>query len=97
MVRTQVYLTERERSELAALAKATGKKQSELIREAVDRLIEQSIAKRPLFRSEKEARRLWQTRLPHYEECDLRIRIHSDEQASDVAGRVAEQLNTAGV
>ncbi|KKK93431.1 hypothetical protein LCGC14_2692950 [marine sediment metagenome] len=46
MVRTQVYLTERERKELAALAKATGKKQSELIREAVDRLIEQSVAKR---------------------------------------------------
>lgn len=45
MVRTQVYLTERERGELAALAKATGKKQSELIREAVDRLIEQCAAK----------------------------------------------------
>ncbi len=46
MVRTQLYLTERERDELAALAAATGKKQSELIREAVDRLIEQSSAKR---------------------------------------------------
>ncbi len=46
MVRTQLYLTERERDELAALAQATGKKQSELIREAVDRLIEQSTAKR---------------------------------------------------
>jgi len=46
MVRTQVYLTEKERDELAALAEATGKKQSELIREAVDRLIEQSSAKR---------------------------------------------------
>ena len=46
MVRTQVYLTRKERDELAALAKATGKKQSELIREAVDRLIQQSAAKR---------------------------------------------------
>ena len=46
MVRTQVYLTEREREELAALAKATGKKQSELIRQAVDDLIAQSVAKR---------------------------------------------------
>lgn len=42
MERTQIYLTKRERAELAALAKATGKKQSELIREAVDRLISDS-------------------------------------------------------
>ena len=41
MVRTQIYLTERQRDELAAIAKAVGKKQSELIREAVDRLIDQ--------------------------------------------------------
>lgn len=41
MIRTQIYLTERERSSLLALAKASGKKQSELIREAVDRLIAQ--------------------------------------------------------
>jgi predicted DNA-binding protein len=42
MVRTQVYLTERERDSLAAIADATGKRQSELIREAVDCLIENS-------------------------------------------------------
>ncbi len=42
MVRTQVYLTERQRKALAALAKAGGKKQSELIREAIDYLIDQS-------------------------------------------------------
>ena len=41
MVRTQIYLTERQRDELAAIAKAGGKRQSELIREAVDRLIDQ--------------------------------------------------------
>ena len=41
MVRTQIYLTERQRNELADIAKTAGKKQSELIREAVDRLIEQ--------------------------------------------------------
>ena len=41
MVRTQIYLTERERKALIALSAATGKKKSELIREAVDRLIEQ--------------------------------------------------------
>ena len=42
MVRTQIYLTERQKEELAAIAKTVGKKQSELIREAVDQLIEQS-------------------------------------------------------
>jgi hypothetical protein len=42
MIRTQVYLTKAERKELAALSDATGKKQSELIRQAVDNLLEQS-------------------------------------------------------
>ena len=42
MIRTQIYLTERQRDELAAIAKVVGKRQSELIREAVDRLIEQA-------------------------------------------------------
>jgi len=41
MIRTQLYLTEHQRDELAAIAKIAGKKQSELIREAVDRLIDQ--------------------------------------------------------
>lgn len=40
MVRTQIYLTEEERGSLSALAKATGKKQAELIREAVDQFVE---------------------------------------------------------
>ena len=42
MVRTQIYLTEHQRAELEALSKTMGKKQSELIREAVDRLIDQA-------------------------------------------------------
>lgn len=42
MVRTQVYLTERQRDELVSIAKTLGKKQSELIREAVDQLIDQA-------------------------------------------------------
>lgn len=41
MVRTQIYLTEQQRDELATMAKSAGKKQSELIREAIDRLINQ--------------------------------------------------------
>ena len=40
MVRTQIYLTEKEKTGLGELAKSTGKKQAELIRMAVDRLIE---------------------------------------------------------
>ena len=42
MIRTQVYLTERQRTELEAISRSSGKKQSELIREAVDRLIDQA-------------------------------------------------------
>ncbi len=40
MVRTQIYLTEHQRGELNAIAKTDKKTQSELIREAVDLLIE---------------------------------------------------------
>lgn len=39
MVRTQIYLTEREKSALEAMARRTGKTQSELIREAIDAMI----------------------------------------------------------
>ncbi len=42
MVRTQIYLTEDQREELAIIAKSSGKKQSELIREAIDRFIGES-------------------------------------------------------
>ena len=41
MVRTQIYLTQRQRDHLAAMARAVGKKRSELIRDAIDRLIEE--------------------------------------------------------
>ena len=40
MVRTQIYLTKEERVGLNNMSEATGKKQSELIREAVDRFLE---------------------------------------------------------
>ncbi len=39
MIRTQIYLTEQERDGLRALAAESGKKQSELIRAAIDSLI----------------------------------------------------------
>ena len=61
MVRTQIYLTERQREELAAIARALGKKQSELIREAVDRLIDQAgrIRRETVLR---EAAGMWKDR-----------------------------------
>ncbi len=40
MVRTQVYLTEDERAGLEEVGRATGKKQSELIREAIDMFLD---------------------------------------------------------
>jgi hypothetical protein len=39
MVLTQVYLESRQKKELAAKAKATGRKSSDLLREAVDALL----------------------------------------------------------
>lgn len=46
MVRTQIYLTEKQRNELIAMSRRQGKRQSELIREAVDRFIENSSSQR---------------------------------------------------
>lgn len=42
MIRTQIYLTDKQRAELAIIARTSGKKQSEIIREAIDRLIAQA-------------------------------------------------------
>ena len=42
MIRSQIYLTEEERAELKVLSQATGRTQSDLIREAVDLFIKQS-------------------------------------------------------
>ena len=69
MVRTQIYLTSKERQDLAALARTTGKKQSELIREAVDRLVEES-SKRHRQALLARAAGLWKDRtdLPDFEQ-----------------------------
>lgn len=61
MVRTQIYLTEIEQQALRVLARRTGRTQSELIREAIDRFIGQAeqTDRRLLLR---QARGLWQDR-----------------------------------
>ena len=68
MVRTQIYLTERQRDELAAIAKHRSKPQSEVIREAVDRFIEQW-SRRGRERILREAAGIWSDRtdIPDYE------------------------------
>ena len=68
MVRTQIYLTERQRDALAALAEARGKKQSELIREAIDRLINQS-SRTPREAVLQEVAGMWKDRtdLPDFD------------------------------
>ena len=61
MIRTQIYLTENQRDELAAIAKTVGKKQSELIRDAIDLLIDQAgSSRRELVL--REAAGIWKDR-----------------------------------
>ena len=66
MVRTQVYLTEEERIGLNNVSKATGKKQSELIREAIDRFLDSAEGNRR-DTILKEAAGMWRDRRDLFE------------------------------
>ena len=61
MIRTQIYLTDKQRTQLAIIAKNLGKKQSEVIREAIDLLIEQTGQSRKRM-ALKEAAGIWKIR-----------------------------------
>ena len=69
MVRTQIYLTEHQRSELSAIATSRGKRQSEVIREAIDQLLER-ISRNRRQAVLREAAGIWKDRpdLPDFDE-----------------------------
>ena len=58
MVRTQIYLTESEQTALRTLSRRTGRSQSDLIRDAVDCLIEK-VLPGDRARAPEEAAGLW--------------------------------------
>jgi hypothetical protein len=61
MIRTQIYLTDRQRAKLTIIAKNMGKNQSEIIREAIDRLIDQA-GQNQKKTALKEAAGIWKDR-----------------------------------
>lgn len=68
MVRTQIYLTEEEREGLAEISAQTGRTQSEVIRGAVDRLLDEYRGADRLTLLQ-QARGIWKDRedLPDFE------------------------------
>ncbi len=61
MLRTQIYLTEEERAALRLMSRQTGKKQSELIRRAIDDFIDRFQPRKRLALL-SQARGMWQER-----------------------------------
>ncbi len=61
MIRTQIYLTEEEHAGISSLASSLQKKQSELIRQAIDEFLVRSNPKDKLERI-REAQGIWQDR-----------------------------------
>lgn len=61
MIRTQIYLTEKEREGLMVLASDQGKRMSQLIREAIDLFLEQRQTNERM-EALKQLAGLWKTR-----------------------------------
>ncbi len=61
MIRTQIYLTDKQRAAIAVIAEKMGKKQSEIIREAIDLLIDQTGQSRKKM-ALREAAGIWKNR-----------------------------------
>ena len=61
MIRSQIYLTEDERNSLKLISKETGRTQSDLIREAIDSLIN-NVNKKNNSKKRQEAFGLWKDR-----------------------------------
>lgn len=61
MVRTQIYITDDERTKLRRLARQSGRKQSELVRTAIDDFLTRALAapRRDVLR---ECRGMWKNR-----------------------------------
>ena len=62
MIRTQIYLTNEEREGISTLAKSSGKKQSEIIRDAIDAFLSKVKPENKLQKLRK-AKGLWKKRL----------------------------------
>lgn len=81
MVRTQVYLTEEQERGLKQLAASSGRKQSELMREAVDRLLSQK-QERNWLKSLEPMFGMWADR-PEMDHFVRDLREQADERLAE--------------